>query len=76
MQIRLLEIQYYNQMIINKIIKKKIKRIQNYIVARVNLFITLIVKHKKLMQFMVHNKLFRIAEFACKLEYSICKRIK
>jgi len=76
MQIRLLEIQYYNQMIINKIIKKKIKRIQNYIVARVNLFITLIVKHKKLMQFMVHNKLFRIAEFACKLGYSVYKRIK
>jgi len=28
------------------------------------LFITFIVKHKKLMQFMVPNKLFKVAEFA------------
>jgi len=40
------------------------------------LFITFIVKRKKLMQFMVPNKLFRLAEFARKLEYSICKRVK
>jgi len=41
------------------------------------LFITFIVKHKKLMQFMVPNKLFRIAEFAWKLGYSVFnKRIK
>jgi len=25
---------------------------------------------------MVHNKLFRLAEFAGKLGYSVCKRIK
>ena len=31
------------------------------------LFITFIVKHKKLMQFMIHNKLFRVVEFAWKL---------
>ena len=64
-------------MIIKKNYKeKKIKRIQNYIVARSILFITFIVKHKKLMQFMVPNKLFRVAEFAWKLGYSVCKRIK
>ena len=40
------------------------------------LFITFIVKHKKLMQFMIYNKLFRVAEFAWKLGYSVCKRIK
>jgi len=40
------------------------------------LFITFIVKHKKLMQYMVPNKLFRVAEFAWKLGYSVCKRIK
>jgi len=40
------------------------------------LFITFIVKHKKLMQFMVPNKLFRVAEFGWKLGYSVCKRIK
>jgi len=40
------------------------------------LFISFIVKHKKLMQFMVPNKLFREAEFAWKLGYSVCKRIK
>jgi len=40
------------------------------------LFITFIVKHKKLMQFMVPNKIFRVAEFAWKLGYSVCKRIK
>jgi len=40
------------------------------------LFITFIVKHKKLMQFMVPNKLFKVAEFAWKLEYSVFKRIK
>ena len=28
------------------------------------------------MQFMVPNKLFRVAEFAWKLGYSVCKRIK
>ena len=37
------------------------------------LFITFIVKH---MQFMIPNKLFRVAEFAWKLKYSVCKRIK
>ena len=37
------------------------------------LFITFIVKHKKLMQFMVSNKLFRVAEFAWKLEYFVYK---
>ena len=31
------------------------------------LFITFIIKHKKLMQFMISNKLFRVAEFAWKL---------
>ena len=31
------------------------------------LFITFIVKHKKLMQFMISNKLFMVAEFAWKL---------
>jgi len=31
------------------------------------LFITFIVKHQKLMQFMVPHKLFRVAEFAWKL---------
>jgi len=40
------------------------------------LLITSIVKHKKLMQFMVPNKLFRVTEFAWKLRYFICKRIK
>ena len=40
------------------------------------LLITSIVKHKKLMQFTVPNKLFRVAEFAWKLGYSVCKRIK
>jgi len=40
------------------------------------LFITFIVKHKKLMQFMIPNKLFRVTEFAWKLGYSVCKRIK
>jgi len=40
------------------------------------LFISFIVKHKKLMQFMVPNKLFRVAEFAWKLGYFVCKRIK
>jgi len=28
------------------------------------------------MQFMVPNKLFMVAEFAWKLGYSVCKRIK
>jgi len=28
------------------------------------------------MQFMIPNKLFRVAEFAWKLGYSVCKRIK
>ena len=28
------------------------------------------------MQFMVPNKLFRVAEFEWKLEYFVCKRIK
>jgi len=45
-------------------------------IARVNDLVTFIVKHKKLMQFMVPNKLFRVAEFAWKLGYSDCKRIK
>jgi len=40
------------------------------------LFITFIIKHKKLMQFMVPNKLFRVPEFSWKLGYSVCKRIK
>jgi len=31
------------------------------------LFITFIVKHQNLMQLMVHNKLFMVAEFAWKL---------
>ena len=30
------------------------------------------IKHKKLMQLMVPNKLFRVAEFAWKLGYSVC----
>ena len=37
------------------------------------LFITFIVKHKKLMQFMTLNKLFRVVEFVWKLGYSVCK---
>ena len=32
------------------------------------LYITFIVKHKKLMQFMDPNKLFRVAKFAWKLD--------
>jgi len=40
------------------------------------LFITFIIRHKKLMHLMVHNKLFMVAEFACKLGYYVCKRIK
>ena len=40
------------------------------------LFITFIVKHKKLMQFMVPNKLFRVAEFVSKLEHSVCIKKK
>ena len=40
------------------------------------LFITFIVKHKKLKQSIVLDKLFRVAEFAWKLGYSICKRVK
>jgi len=60
-------------MIIKKIIKKKIKRIQNYIVARVNFIYYF---YKKLMQFMVPNELFRVAEFAWKLWYYVCKHIK
>jgi len=39
------------------------------------LFITFIVKHKKLMQFVVPNKLL-VAEFVSKLGYYACKRIK
>ena len=36
------------------------------------LFITFIVKHKKtIIQFMVPNKLFMVAEFAWKLGYSV-----
>jgi len=59
-----LEIQILQSNDNKKIIKKKKIKIQNYIVARVNfLFITFIVKHKKLMEFMVPNKLFRVAEF-------------
>jgi len=40
------------------------------------LFITFIVKYQKLMQFIVPNKLFRVAGFAWKLGYSVSKRIK
>jgi len=40
------------------------------------LFIIFIVKHKKLMLFMIPNKLFRVVEFAWKLGYSVCKHIK
>jgi len=35
-----------------------------------------IVKHKKLMQFMIPNKLFRVAGFEWKLGFSVCKRVK
>jgi len=40
------------------------------------LFITFIVKHKKLMQFIIPNNLFMVDEFAWKLGYYVCKRIK
>ena len=64
-------------MIINKIIKKKDKKEYKIILLHGSiLFITFIVKHQKLMQLMVHDKLFRVAEFAWKLGYSVCKRIK
>jgi len=63
-------------MIIKKIIKKKDKKYKIILLHESILFITFIVKHKKLMQFMVPNKLFRVAEFAWKLGNSVCKRIK
>ena len=60
----------------NKRIIKKIKKYKIILLHELILFITFIVKHKKLMQFMVPNKLFRVAEFTWKLGYSVCKRIK
>jgi len=46
-------------------IKKKDKKEYKIILLHeLILFITFIVKHKKLMQFMVPNKLFMVTEFA------------
>jgi len=53
------------------IIKKIIKKYKIILLHRSILFITFIVKHKKLMHFMVSNKLFRVAEFAWKLWYYV-----
>jgi len=51
-------------MIIKKIIKKKDKKKYKIILLHGSiLFITFMVKHKKLMQFMVPNKLFKVVEF-------------
>ena len=48
-----------------KMIKKKDKKEYKIILLHeLILFITFIVKHKKLMQFMVPNKLFMVTEFA------------
>jgi len=72
-----LEIQILQSNNKKKIIKKKDKKINKIILLHGSiLFITFIVKHKKLMHFMVPNKLFRVAEFAWELGYYVCKRIK
>jgi len=71
-----LEIQILQSNDNKKKYKKKIKKYKIILLHGSILFIISIVKHKKLMQFMVSNKLFRVAEFAWKLGYSVCKRIK